>query len=541
MTNGNETLYQAVKNTAMAHPDRTALHYMGVDISYKRLFADINALAAWFKSQNIKRGDAVTLCMPNLPQCVACFYALNKIGAVAHMVHPLAPVAQLISYMQKVDSKMLVIPDIFAVQHAEIMESETPVLLCSPAYYLGKLKHIAFSIKNARSVAYGRKCPCVSFYMDAVKSLPDGEEESDGERTAVYLHSGGTGGAPKTICLSSRAINSLCACSTELLSEPDFKGGSMLAVLPMFHGFGLAMGVHAFLTMGGTVTLMLKFRTEETLKLIAKNKVNYLIGVPVLYEALLKRKEFSGKKLKNLRVAFVGGDFVSDKLIEKFNARMRENGSAARLFEGYGLTETVTVCAANTRDNNRDGSVGKPNSCLKIACFDGDRRLAPNEQGELCISGPQLMNGYLNDEEGTNEAFFVADGERWVRSGDIGYIDEDGFVFFKSRLKRIAKVSGVTVFPSEIENLCMNFFLEIGEAHAIAAPDEMTGSAIVMFVCLSAPLAEEDAADLKIRIAELVESRLSVFARPKNIFFLPELPKTLIGKVDTNKLKEIYL
>jgi long-chain acyl-CoA synthetase len=221
---------------------------------------------------------------------------------------------------------------------------------------------------------------------------------------------------------------------------------------------------------------------------------------------------------------------------------MIKNGSSAKLFEGYGLTETVTVCAVNTFDNFREGSVGKTVGKLKIEAFtDHKKMLNRGQSGELCISGDQLMQGYLGDESSTNKTFFSYNGEKWVRSGDIGYVDDDGFVFFKSRIKRIAKVSGITVFPSEIENLCMNELEEIKEAHAVADSDNRTGDAIVMFVSTKSILSDEEKDALSQRITNLVESRLSVYARPRRIFFLPELPKTQVGKVDSNKLKDIYL
>lgn len=539
-----KTLYSIVESVAKQRPNATALHYMGVDICYSKLILGINAIAGWFTSKGIGKGDAVTLCMPNIPQAVICFYAVNKIGAVAHMVHPLAPETQLREYMKKVGSKTLCLPDIFANKYANLLSENVTVLLSSPAYYLGALKRTLFALKNARNINFTKKFNTVTRFCDAVKSKSTEKIENDSRKTAVYLHSGGTGGDPKTIKLSSYAINSLCANSLDILGikKGEFKGGSMLAVLPMFHGFGLAMGVHAMLCNGGTIALMPKFHTADTIKLIERNEVNYLIGVPVLYEALLANKDFSGEKLKNLRQAFVGGDFVPNKLLRDFNAKMIENGSSARLFEGYGLTETVTVCAVNTFDSARDGSVGKAIGKVKIEAFSLDgKMLERGESGELCISGDQLMQGYLGDEEGTKKTFFTYDGEKWVRSGDIGIVDGDGFVFFKSRIKRIAKVNGITVFPSEIENLCMNEIESIKEAHAVAGGDGRTGDAIVMFVSTKSEISDEDKDALSQRISDLIENRLSVYARPRQIFFLTDLPKTQVGKVDGNKLKDIYL
>ncbi len=540
MNDKNKTLYAAVKDSAALFPDKTALLFLGAKIDYASFIRDIDAVAGFLVGLGIQKGDAVTVCMPNIPQCAVVFYAASKIGAVAHMVHPLAPKAQLSEYMDSVKSKLLVLPDIMIDKYEELILSKK-TLLCSPAHYLGFVRRILFSLKTMPLVNRVKKSENVYFYSDAVKCMPPSEPDfADPQATAVYLHSGGTGGHPKTIELSSRAINALTDNGMEILGITSFNGGCMLAVLPMFHGFGLAMGMHAMLCHGGCNTLMPKFHTYDTIKLIEQNKINYLIGVPVLYNALLSKPEFSGEKLKNLRQAFVGGDYVPKKLLEDFNARMSENGSSARLYEGYGLTETVTVCAVNTTYAHRDGSVGKPVRGITIRAFSEDLKpLETGKTGELCIAGDELMNGYYGDPEATNRAFFVYDGVKYVRSGDIGYVDEDGFVYFVSRIKRIAKVSGVNVFPSEIERLTMDEIEKIKETCAVAAPDERTGEAIVLFVSLKDKT--EDRESFAEYVCDFIEQRLSPFARPKKVFFVDEFPKTLIGKVDSNKLKQIYL
>lgn len=535
-----KTLYGAVDGSAAAFADNTALYYMGVRISYAELKKDIDACAGWFSTRGIKAGDAVTLCMPNIPQCVVLFYALSKIGAIAHMVHPLAPEAQLKSYMRSVGSKMLAIPDIMTDKYPSLVGGDAEVLLCSPAYYLGFIRRMLFGIKTMPALSGIKRNKNVYSYADAVKCAPPSDPDfSDPDAAAVYLHSGGTGGQPKTIVLSSGAINALTDNSLEILGIKRFTGGSMLAVLPMFHGFGLAMGVHAMLCYGGCNTLMPKFHTADTIKLIEQNKINYLIGVPVLYEALLKKPDFSGDKLKNLRQAFVGGDYVPKRLLSDFNARMEENGSEARLYEGYGLTETVTVCAVNTTYASRAGSVGRPVGGVSIAAFDAASNPLPaGETGELCISGDELMNGYLHDEADEKRVFFTFGGKKWVRSGDVGSVDSDGFVFFKSRIKRIAKVNGVTVFPSEIERLCMDEIAGIKEACAAAVSDERTGDSVTLFVTLRAGAVSGE--ELSGEIKELVKNRLSVYAVPKRVIYVDEFPKTLVGKVDVNALKEKY-
>ncbi len=541
MDNKHKTLYMAIADTATKRHAEAALTFMGAKIDYKSMLADINAIAGWFRRAGIDEGDVVTLCMPNIPQCVICFYALSKIGAIAHMVHPLAPETQLSEYMTEVKSKMLVISD-FSVEKYPKLLAEYQTLVCSPAQYLGFIRKSFYAIRTISVQNLVKKLPNVTPYSQALKSSePKIAAFRNPEAPVVYLHSGGTGGRSKTIILSSRAINALTDQSLDILGVTEFDGGCMLAVLPMFHGFGLAMGIHAMLCCGGTDTLMAKFHTADTITLIEQNKINYLIGVPVLYKALLSREEFSGDKLKNLRVAFVGGDYVPKGLITEFNERMKKYGSKARLYEGYGLTETVTVCAVNTDRAHRDGSIGKPIGGVKIAVFDGDKMSGTGEMGELCISGDVLMNGYLHDEVATQSAFFDYNGETFVRSGDIGSIDKDGFVYFRSRIKRIAKVKGVTVFPSEIEKLVMDEVDAVKEACAVSVPDERIGDAIILFAVTKTQPDETDKTKLSQEISALITEKLSAYSAPQKVYYVSEFPKTLVGKIDVNKLKEIHL
>ena len=533
----NLTLYGAVRKTALAYPKKTALVYMNVKISYARLLKDIDIMAGWFLRKGVYEGDVVTICMPNMPQTVVCFYALNKIGAIAHMVHPLAPQAQLQSYMRSVKSRMLIIPDT-TVFNREGMVGHYDILICSPAYYLGWLQNKMFAVRNNTT---GLEDDQLRIYRYANALQYNASAFVDHNKinaTAVYLHSGGTGGTSKTICLSSKAINSLCSNGAKILGENP-QGKFMTAILPMFHGFGLAMGVHAMLALGGTNTLMPRFDVNRLIKYIDAGKINYIIGVPTLYEALISNENFTGKKLRNIRCAFVGGDFVSQRLIDEFNAIMEKNGSSARLYEGYGLTETVTVCAVNTANDNKTGSVGKPLDGVTVCAFNGDTPLPVGEVGELCIAGNQLMNGYLYDREG--DTFVTYEGKKFVRSGDAGFVDEDGFVFFKSRIKRIAKVKGITVFPTEIEKLCVSERQVVKECCVVFIHDKNLGDELYLFVTLNEKLNEKESADLKEDLADLIESRLSHYARPHKVFFLPKFPQTAVGKIDSNKLRDIYL
>lgn len=522
----DRTLYEAMlEGLAAAGENAPALYYKGKFFSYGKLKRQTDRLACGLARLGVRPGDAVTICMPNTPESVYALYAVNKLGAVAHLVHPLAPPLQLESFMRKAKSVLLITLDINLAEYAPLAAAlRFGILSVSPAQSLGLVKRALFSLINRKSIRKGKG---IRPYNRLVckGDVPAGKTSG----AAVYLHSGGTSGEPKVIELSAAAVNALVDKAPHILRfMPKLTGTYMLAVLPTFHGFGLAMGIHAPMAHGAVSVLMPKFSTKETIALIEKGRLNYLIGVPVLYEALLRKPEFSGEKLKNVKVAFIGGDSVMPDLIERFDTRMEEAGSEGRMFEGYGLTETVTVCNVNLFGAAKTGSVGKPLPGIEIAVADErGKPLAAGETGEILVAGDTLMDGYLDEAEATAAAFTELNGKRYVRTGDAGYLDADGFLYFKQRLKRIIKIAGVSVYPSEIESV-VSAMPGIDEACAVEGRNEKGETVIVLY------LAGKERADAEIQ--DGIRRALGKYAVPRKIVYLDSLPKTLIGKVAVGKL-----
>lgn len=545
-----ESLYDAVKRHAQLTPKAPALRYMGRTLSYRTLLTEIDRFAGVLAGLGVKRDTVVTVSLPNIPQGIIAFYAINALGGIAHLVHPLAPAPQLKAYTETAGSELLILLDGGASGRPALPTAGT-VILCAPAAYLPPLKAGLFRLINRKNRPKPPDGPNVYRYETLMKraaraaARPFPPPEKPETATAVYLHSGGTGGLPKTVELSARAINALCREGPDILEVPSCRGLSMLSVLPMFHGFGLAMGVHAMLLNGGSNAIMPKFRTGAAIKHIKKGQANYMIGVPAMYEALLKSPKFYGKGLRRLKICFVGGDFVSKSLLDRFNRRLAEAGSACRLFEGYGLTETVTVCAVNKPSRHRAGSVGRPLRGMEIRAFSADGvPLPPGEAGELCVSGAALMNGYLDSPAETAAAFFEYEGRPFVRTGDLGHTDGAGYVFFKSRLKRLVKVSGIPVFPSEVERLASDAYPAVRDVCAVDVPDEKTDNKLVLFLTLKpeerAALTDEKLNAFREELKALIENRLSVYARPKEIIILDKLPQTPVGKIDSRTLQKEY-
>ncbi|MDE6293953.1 MAG: acyl--CoA ligase [Clostridiales bacterium] len=513
-------MYDTIKNYYKKDLSSHALLYMGKTFTYAQLFDEID-VAARKLGTYVKAGDVVTVCMPNTPECVFCFYALNRIGAIVHMVHPLAPLNQIKKFMAAAKSKLLVTLSINLNKYAPLTK-DYPIISVHPARTLGLLKRKLFDLKVK---PYKGDMTGITDYDDVpIGDMPP-EPVRDGDSAGVYLNSGGTGGEPKIIELSDNAINALGNRGLEALNLDDARGMYMLAVVPMSHGYGLTMGVHTTLTYGAVSVLMPKFDAKLSVKLIKKNKLHFLVGVPNLFRALLKQKGFNGKALRNIYVGYIGGDVAPQSLLDEFNDRLKSVGASARLFEGYGLTETTNVCVVNNYKYNRRGSLGKPFMGLTaaIAKPETDVLLPPNEKGEILIAGDTLMIGYLNNPEETAKAFTVIDGKKYVRTGDFGYMDGDGFLYFVQRLKRIIKISGMSVFPRDIEASALKLD---GVTGACAVEYKDNGKTKIALYLTGTPIAEQT-------VKDKIATDLSHYAMPTIVEFIDKIPLTPIMKADT--------
>lgn len=531
-----QSIYQTILKSANAYSNNTALIYMHRKFSYATLLRRVNQFATSLKEMGFKKGDVITVCLPNIPDAIYLVYAINQIGAISNILHPLLTEFQIEETMNYTGSKVLFCLDTKYQQFKVLRKNNVRVIACSPANGLRFVKKIGYLLSQRKVIGKIPNSQKIKKFYFARREL---NFEPDYKCDAVYLNSGGTSGKAKIIALSSFAINALAEPVPWITGYYDYKDKGMLAVLPMFHGFGLGVGVHYMLSWGGVDVLMPKFNRDQTIKYIKKNNIKYMIGIPVLYESLMSKRKFKGKILKNLEIAFVGGDFVRSSLVSKFNERMVEAGSICRLREGYGLTETVCVCSINTHIHNKAGTSGTNLPCCKFKIVDPKtlEDLGYNKEGEVLVSGDTLMNGYVfaEDKEANNKVFVEIDGVKWLRTGDFCSLDEDNFLTFKQRLKSIVKVSGVPVFPSMIED-CISTFKFVYECAAVGVEDEKHGHIIKLFVTLHREYrgSKEDAIKL---INDKIVTELGVYSKPREIIFMDRLPHTAVGKIDVKNLK----
>ena len=323
-------------------------------------------------------------------------------------------------------------------------------------------------------------------------------------------------------------FNLLCSKAPEFLRYDLDEYTSLYNVLPIFHGFGLCINMHMCMMMRRTNIMCIKFDAKRSAKQIVKEKANILTGVPTMFLKLLGEKNFVNGDLSNIKDVFVGGDSVSAKLIDDFNAVLKRQGSKAELYEGYGLTETVTVCVVNSAAHHKKGSLGYPLSGTRLAVAKDGKFLPCGEVGEIYIDSEQFMLGYMT---GSNP-FEEINGVRWLKTGDYGWLDEDGFLYFKQRIKNMIKVSGVPVYPSEIEGAAMKV-AGVKKACAIGINDPVRGQHVRLYVEIAG-----DAEAVKAKILSVCREQLIAYAVPREIVVKERLPVNLIGKIDRKVLEE---
>lgn len=542
-----ETMYGLVAKTARRYPDYTALSFMGQRISYARMMELVDQAAAGLLAIGFAKGSVATICLPNTPHAVVFIYAVNRLGGICNMVHPLTPAEEMAHYIRTTHSDYLIVLDAMLPKHKEMLAQSRirKTIVCSITDYLSRVMSFGFYLTKGRKIPSVKTVDRYVLWKDFLKpatGLP--APENDARTCAVYLHSGGTTGSPKTIMLSSFNFNALASQGAQIIGlteDPDYdpKGLSMVTILPLFHGFGLCMGMHTMLVIGLTAILVPQFSPDVLASIIVKEKPNYMAAVPTLYEGILKNPKLRHADLSCIKAVFCGGDSLPKDLRHRFDAFLKSHGSSCTLREGYGLTETVTVCAVNPQLDARDDTVGLPLSdvLMKVVSPGTMEEVPTGTDGEFCITAPTVMMGYLHDEEATRQTIRRhPDGLDWVHTGDFGYMDEDGYFHFKQRIKRILKVSGVPVFPSQIED-SISQVPGVRMACVIGVPHPYKMQVAKAFVVKDDPTESDEA--LRSRILAHCERTMLQYAIPREIEFRDDLPRTKVGKIDFVALERI--
>ena len=525
-----------VLKTAEKHPDVTAYDFFGCRQSYRRFAEEIRVCARGLLSIGVKRGERVTICMPNTPQAVIMFYALNLIGAVGNMIHPLSAPEEIVRFLNASHSVAVLTLDQFKDTHEEILPRTgvRTLILCGIEDGLRGIKKPLYKLTQGRHIKRSASAGKLLRYKDLIESGRDYSGEYDagmrGKDVAAILYSGGTSGISKGILLSNLNFNAL-AMQTEAAGKCVVPSHKMLAIMPLFHGFGLGVCLHTAYVSGASTILVPQFSIQSYAQLLRKHKPHYIAGVPTLYEALLRLQNIDKLEMPQLEGVFSGGDSLSVELKRKVDAFLSGHGASVQVREGYGLTECVTASCLTPSHYHREGSIGipYPDTYYKIVRQGTFERLPYGEEGEITLSGPTVMIGYDGNEEETAQALQThPDGRLWLHTGDLGIMDEDGFVYFRQRIKRMIISSGYSIYPSQLENII--------EAHesvllscVIGTPDDYKMQRIKAFIVLRDD--KEPTEEIKASILEHCRRNIARYAMPGEFEYRKDLPRTLVGKV----------
>ena len=541
-----KTIYQIVRDTAMAHPDLVAYEFMGKETGYARFMERIDRTARALTAMGIGRGDRVTICMPNTPQALDTFYALNRIGAVSNMIHPLSAPAEIAFYLNFSHSKAILTLDQFYPKLEEIrdrLDHPVKILIALIQDELPAPLNLLYPLSKA--ARKNPKLPKNGDYLlwkdflragEKVKELPP--DEMSCLEGASILYSGGTTGTTKGILLSSANFNATALQTIAASGLPSIVGKKMLSVMPVFHGFGLGIGIHTALVGGARCILVPQFNVKTYAQLLLKKQPNLIPGVPTLFEALLRTNLLENADLSFLDGMFSGGDSLSAELKRKVDDFLKAHHAKIQVREGYGTTECVTASCLTPKDYARSGSIGIPfpDTYYKIVKPGTEEEVEPDSEGEICISGPSVMMCYIDNPEETAQTLRRhADGRIWCHTGDLGVMDADGFVYFRQRMKRMIITSGYNVYPSQVENV-IDGHEKVLYSCVVGVKDPYKMQKVKAFVVLRPTFRPSE--EIRQELMEHCRKNIVKYAVPYEIEFRDELPKTLVGKVAYRVLEE---
>jgi long-chain acyl-CoA synthetase len=533
--------------------DKPCFYYYNNTISFNQVNEMVDLCAAAMLSNGVRKGDRVIVCAPNMPQCIATIYAINKIGAIASMLHPLSVASEAQYAVNLVGAKFAFCFDVSEKAFAGM--NHLTLVKCKTAQYFPKTPYglIANQLYKKKIKGKTDKATGVKKFIEWTDFLKEGKEylknhevkiETDYNATAVTMMTGGTTGNPKAVMLSNYNINNLSyevwdVVDTVIEKKIDPDNDAMLTALPVFHGFGFGMCMHYSIIVGMPQALFPQFDAKMCSDAIKKYHINYVFGVPDFFEKVYKAGYLKGIDMSTMKLIGSGGDVVPYSLTEKMDRLLKENGSKFHFTTGYGLTECVTCCTfCDMRREAPQGCIGLPTYNIEVMTVKpGTTEEVKGEDGELCVYGPTLMQGYWNDPEETAKVLVKHDdGRVWLHTGDMCFIEEGtNDVYYRQRLKRVYKISGYLVYPSFIEE-AYRAMAEIYDCCAIGTGEE-GNTKLKLFVVKNKKFSSDDEEALKEKIFEFGMQNLSKWSVPKEIEFIDKLPRTKIGKVDFKVLK----
>lgn len=534
----NKMIYEHFIESAVDHPNYIAYEYFGRSVTYQKFVEQISMCAKALKGIGAEEDEVITICTPNMPEAIIMFYAINMIGAVANIIHPLSSENEILEYLKISNSTKILTIDISVQKIVNILKETklTDIIVCSPS------ENMKFDRKFLYWLAKGRKmhlpeCDMIITWSEFIPKGYDYNNEyivkKKKDDPAVILYSGGSTGKPKGILLSNLNFNALAQQAKEIVMPKPKE--VILCIMPIFHGFGLGVCLHTTLCVGMKCVLIPQFNYRKFKNYIRKYQPNFLVGVPTLFESLLSSR-FKENELACITNIISGGDTMSPDLKRRIDAFLKKYGSNARVRVGYGLTECTAANCLTVPSELREGCIGIPFPDMECKVVKTGTHIEAdvNEDGELCFTGPTVMLGYVNETKETMQTLMMHDDKKvWLHTGDIGYKDEEGMVFFQQRLKRMIISSGYNIYPSYIESVidkhpAVNFSTVIGIDHPYKV------QVAKAFIVLNEGYKPNN--ETLNSIKAHCEKNIAKYSLPYEYEFRKSIPKTKIGKIAFNEL-----
>ena len=536
-------VYNYVKNICEESPESPALQYYGTRISHKKLLESIDQAANFFKALGVKQGDLVSFLTVAFPETVAAIYGLNKIGATANMIDPRMDIESIRRMVKNSGSKILVAVDIAFPKVKPIMEdiAQDYIIVQSAARSLPLFKKIAMKIAVKTDVPYSDSVVNWDKFLSFGKNIVAEEAPYVGDAVVAITFTGGTTGFPKGVMLTNDSMNAV-ATNFKYAGLYYHLSDRFLGIIPVFTSYGMVCGLHMPLCMHCELVLIPKFDPTKFGKIVKEFRPHHMISTPAFYEMLMDSKEMKGMDLSYLITLGSGGDTMNEGLEAKLNKFMDEHNIRYPLAQGYGMSEVSAAASFSVNDKFKSKSVGIPSVVTDIGIFDPEtgEELDYYETGEICISGPTLMKGYYNNPEETENVLREhSDGKIWVHSGDIGYLDKDGFLFVKGRVKRmITRFDGHKVFPVNIESM-VHENEAVKNVCVIGVDDRGHGQGQYPLVMIET---EDDADKEKLckEVFDECQARLEERGKPVAVLSIEKIPLTGSGKNDYRTLEGLY-
>ena len=525
------------------HLPETAIDYYGRRITYADLIVNVKKTAAAFRAIGMKKGDIATVVSVMTPEVIYAFYAADMIGATLNLVDPRYSAEGIREYIEEVDSHLLICLNVAyerchqAAKHTHVER----VLVISPADSLPLHLAVGYKLTNPNKNRYKSNVLHWKDFIAAGQNQSTNAEPYDPQHACVVVHTGGTTGSPKGVMLTDKDFNSI-AQQFGAYEKLFRRGQKLMNIMPPFIAYGYACGVHLPLVLGLTVVIIPNLDPAKLGLLIWKHKPEHLFGVPAHYQQMAASPLLKNKDLSFIRNYAAGGDAITVGAEQTVDAFLKEHGAEFPLAKGYGMTEVSSAATAAAGTVNKVGSVGIPLVNTVVSVFEPgtESELPIGERGEICISGPAVMKGYYNKPDETAILLHRhADGKLWAHTGDIGYMDEDGFVFLDSRIKRlIIRHDGFKVFPSMIENV-ISRHPAVQQCSVVGCTDRdhVQGRLPFVYVVLE-PEADKKKRQIQRELRQLCREELPEYVQPVGYKFISEMPFTPIGKVDYRKLEE---